>query len=119
MTTMADCLPRICEAMCDNEQYGRSDGPFRLNATGSYRIARLYMDKHVALKFQELRYLQNKFHVVQNQLNSYITALPDVMIYVISALNFDTYVEDAKIFRRRCNVVFHQGFYRAKIDYFC
>ena len=95
MTTMADCLPRICEAMCDNEQYGRSDGPFRLNATGSYRIAILYMDKyHVALKFQELRYLQNMFHVVQNQLNSYITALPDVMTYVISAL-YDTNVEAA------------------------
>ena len=33
------------------------------------------------------------FHVVQNQLNSYITALPDVMAYVISALTSDTYVQ--------------------------
>ena len=32
------------------------------------------------------------FHV-QNQLNSYIAALPDVMTYVISALSSDTYVE--------------------------
>ena len=80
MATMADCLPRICNSMCGNEQYGRSDVPFRLNTTGSYRIARLYMDKHfVALKFQELRYLQNMFHIVQNQLNFYITALPDLM----------------------------------------
>ena len=76
---MADCLPRICESLCDNEQYGHSDCPFRLNTTGSYRIARLYIHKHyVELKFQELRYLQNMFHVVQNQLNSYITALTDV-----------------------------------------
>ena len=63
---MADCLPSICETMCDNEQYGRSDVPFRLNTTGSYMIARLYMDKYyVALKFQELRYLQNMFHIVK------------------------------------------------------
>jgi hypothetical protein len=93
---MADFLPRICEAMCDNERYSHSDGPFRLNTTRSYRIARIYMDKHyVLLKFQELRYLQNFFHIVQNQLNSYIAALPDVTTYVICALSSDTYFEPA------------------------
>ena len=46
VATMADCLPRICNSMCGNEQYGRSDGPFRLNTTGCNRIARLYIDKH-------------------------------------------------------------------------
>ena len=82
--------------MCGNEQWGRSDGPFRLNTTGIYRIARLYMDKHfVALKFQELRNLQNMFHILQNHLNFYITALPDLMTYVISALSSHTYVEPA------------------------
>jgi len=96
VATMADCLPRICQSMCDNEQHGRSVGPFRLNTTGSYRVARLYMEKHyVALKFQELRYLQNMFHIVQTQLTSYIAALPDVMTYVISALSSTTYVEPA------------------------
>ena len=39
VTTMAD-------SMCRNEQYGRSDGSFRLNTTGCNRIARLYIDKH-------------------------------------------------------------------------
>ena len=54
------------------------------------------MDKnYVALTFQELRYLQNMFHIVQNQLHSYITALPDVMSYVIASLSSDTYVETA------------------------
>ena len=93
MATMADCPPRTCQSMCDNEQYGRSDGPFRLNTNGSYRVARLYMDKHyVALKFQELRYLQNMFYIAQTQMTSYITALPDVM-----TCNFctTTYVEPA------------------------
>jgi len=88
---MADCLPRKCETLCDNEQCGRSDGPFRLNTTGSYRIARLYMGKHyVALKFEELRYLQNMLHIVQNQQNSYIAALLDVITHVIAALCSDT-----------------------------
>jgi len=54
------------------------------------------MEKHyITLKFQELRHLLNMFHVVQNQLNSYIAALPDVMTYVISAMSSDTYVEPA------------------------
>jgi len=54
------------------------------------------MDKHyVALKFQELRYLQNMFHIVQTKLNSYIAALPDVMNYVISALSSTRNVKPA------------------------
>jgi len=56
----------------------------------------LYMDKNIlALKFQELLNLQNMFHILQNQLNLYITALPDLMTYVISGLRSDTYVEPA------------------------
>ena len=35
------------------------------------------------------------FHIVKNQLNLYIAALPDLMTYGISALSSDTYVEPA------------------------
>ena len=94
MATMAEFPPMIRNSMFGNEQYGRSGGPFRLNTNGIYRITRLYMDKHfVVLKFQELRYLQNMFHILQSQLNLYITALPGLMNYVISALSSDTYVK--------------------------
>ena len=56
----------------------------------------MYLDKNIlALKFQELLNLQNMFHILQNQLNLYITALPDLMTYVISGLRSDTYVEPA------------------------
>jgi len=41
---MDDCLQGIYEAMCDNEQFGRSDGSFRLNSTRIYRIARMFME---------------------------------------------------------------------------
>ena len=71
VATMAECLPKICEAMCDDKTYGHSDGVFRLTS-GKNRIARLHMDNHyITLKFQDLRYLLNMFYVVQNQLNSY------------------------------------------------
>ena len=56
-----------------------TDGVLRLNTTGKNRIASLHMDNHyITLRFHELHYLLNMFHV-QNQLNSYIAALPDVM----------------------------------------
>ena len=96
VTTLSECLPRICASMCDDEQFACSDGIFRLTTTGSYRKARLYKDKHyITLNFQDLRYLNNMFHVVYNQLSSYIEALPDLMTYVISALSSATYVEPA------------------------
>ena len=44
------------------------------------------------------------FHIVQNQLNLYITALPYLMTYVMSALSSDTYVEPAA--KQYCNMVF-------------
>jgi len=94
VATLAECLPRVCQSMCDNEQYGCSDGAFRLNTTGNLRVVRMYIEKeYITLKFQELRYLLYMFSVVQNQLNSYIAALPDVMTYVTSALTSSTYIE--------------------------
>jgi len=32
---MAECVPRICESMCGNEQYGCKEGNIRPNTTGS------------------------------------------------------------------------------------
>lgn len=64
VVTMAECLPSICETMCDDGQYACLDGAFRLNTTGSYRIPRLYIGKHITLKFQELHYLLNVFYIV-------------------------------------------------------
>ena len=45
VSTMAEIVPRMCEAMCGNEQYGQKDGDFRLNTTGGrgvFRVARMY-----------------------------------------------------------------------------
>ena len=54
VATLAECLPRICAAMCDDEQFAFSDGIFRLTTTESYRIARLYFDKHYIIQISRL-----------------------------------------------------------------
>ena len=73
---MAEFLPRLCESMCGNEQYGCKEGDFRLNTTGSYRIAQLYLDKqYIGLRLGDLQYLSRMFHVVQNQLKVYTLSL--------------------------------------------
>jgi hypothetical protein len=47
------------------------------------------------LHFNELRYLSNIFHVVQNQQTLYILNLPDVMTYARAALSSPSYVAPA------------------------
>ena len=60
---VAECLHWICEYMCGNEQYGLKAGDFRLNTTGIYRIARMYLDKqYIGLRPGDLQYLSIMFH---------------------------------------------------------
>jgi len=85
---MAECLPKICESMCDLKQYRCKDGEgnFGLNTTGSCRSARLYLDKqYICLSLVDLQYLLRMFHVIQNQLNAYILSLPNVVAYRTTA----------------------------------
>ena len=93
---IAECLPRICESMSGNELYGCKEGDFKLNTMGSYRIARLYLDKqYIGLRIGDLQYLSRIFHVLQNQLKVYTLPLPDVLAFVTVALTSDNYVEPA------------------------
>ena len=94
VTKMAECLPTICESMCDNKQYGCKEGDFRMNTTGSYRTARIYLDRqYISLKLVDLQCLSRMFYVVQNQLNAYTVSLPDVLAYLNVALTSINYVE--------------------------
>ena len=73
---MAECLTRICESMCGNEQYECKEGDFRLNTIRSYRIARLYLGKqYIGLRLGDLQYLSRMFHVLKNQLKVYTLSL--------------------------------------------
>ena len=93
---VAECLPRIFESMFGNEQYGCKEGNFRLNTTGSYKIASLYLDKHyISRTLVGLNYLSKIFHVVQREMNVYTLSLSDVLAYVTVALTSDNYVERA------------------------
>ena len=93
---LAEILLRICESMCGGEDYGHSDCDFRLNITGSWRVARMTVDKqYISLKLVELQHLSRMFYVVQNQLDAYTNAMPDVLSYVTAALSSTAYIEPA------------------------
>jgi hypothetical protein len=73
--TMAEHLPHLCEAMCNNEHYSYKDGDFRMNTTGNYRVAKVYLGKQFhECKLHELRYLSYIFFMVQNHLTFYMAA---------------------------------------------
>jgi hypothetical protein len=94
--TMAEHLPRLCEAMCNDEHYSCKDSDFRMDTTGSYRVAQIYLGKQYAeCKLHELRYLSYIFFMVRNQFTFYIAALNDVIAYVTSVQISTTYVEPA------------------------
>ena len=77
---MAEYLPRMCESMSKKEQAGCKDN-FRLNATGSYRVARLYLYTQQFSLTADFQYLSRKFQVIQKQLCEYIHFLTDVLSY--------------------------------------
>jgi hypothetical protein len=41
LQTMGKNIPALCDALCTNEYYMKKDVDFRMNTTGSYRIARV------------------------------------------------------------------------------
>jgi len=82
--------------MCGNEQYVCKDGSFRLNTVGTNGVNRLYLEKrYISLRLDDLQYLREIFHVVQNQLNVYNLCLPDVLSNVSVVLTSANYVEPA------------------------
>jgi hypothetical protein len=43
LQTMAENIAALCGALSTNEYYTKKDGDFRMNTTGSYRVARAYL----------------------------------------------------------------------------
>ena len=70
------------------------DARFRLSPTKNCGLARLYfVTQYISLTILDLQYHARKFHIVQQQLRGYTTALPDVLSNVTSSLTSVTYVE--------------------------
>jgi hypothetical protein len=90
--TMAEYLPSLCEALCNNEHYICKDGDFRFNSAGGYRFARMYLGKqYLEFKLYELRYLSYTFFMIRNLPTLYTAALKDVKANVDVALTSTTY----------------------------
>jgi len=45
LQTMAENITTLCNDMSTNERFSKKDGDFKMNTTGSYRIARVYLGK--------------------------------------------------------------------------
>ena len=70
------------------------DEDFRMNTTGSYRVARVYLGKqYMTFTYEELRNLAYIMYMIQNQMTFYIAAMTDVIAYIDTAHSSTTYVE--------------------------
>jgi len=93
---MEECPHRMCESKCVKEEAGCKNGKFPLNTTGSYAVARLYLDtKYISLTLAELQYLSRMFHVIHKKLREYIHSFLDVLSYVSAALTSVGCIESA------------------------
>ena len=95
--------------MSEQHQYKTGDMFLRMNTTGSYRVARLTLDKHwFSFKIHELRNLLYIFYMIKNQLFMYTDALSDVQAYINAAMASETYVEPAPTASR--SIIYRQLF---------
>ena len=94
--TLADCLPKMLVSICNGGGTGAGcvTGAFLLSPAKNFGSARLYFGtQYISLTILDLQYLARMFHIVQQQLHDYTTALPDVLSYVTSSVTSVTYVE--------------------------
>jgi len=82
LQSMAENIAVLCDALCKNEYYIKKDGDFRMNTTGSYRVARVYLGKqYMTFTYEELRYLAYIMCIFQNQMTFYIAAVTCNCLY--------------------------------------
>ena len=93
MRTSKEHLPKLCEAMCQGNQYACKDDLFRLQTNGMYVVSRIYLGKQFGFKLVELPYLMNMLHFVRDQKIKYILAQNNVIAYVIAALGWTEFVD--------------------------
>ena len=93
LQTMADNFAALSDALYRNEHYKKTDGNFKINTTGSYRVARVYLSKqYVTFTHEELRNLAYIMYMIQNQ-TTYMAAMTDVIAYIGTVHSSSTYVE--------------------------
>ena len=108
----AEHLPPQIDGLYTNEYYACNDEDFRMNSTGSFRVARVTLGKqYISFKLHELRHLSYILFMVISQLTRYTEAMPDVN-YVSAALYLDAYVEPPVNANK--NVLYYQLFEELK-----
>jgi hypothetical protein len=95
LTLLSEHLPELCEAMCRSERYTFRDGVFRLLLGGGEQaVARMCLDKrYVIYKLEELKYLMNMLHIVQELVRICTAARDDVSSYAVSSSVYTEFVE--------------------------
>ena len=94
LQTMTDNIAALCNALSTNEHFSKKDGVFKMNTTGSYRIARVYLGKQYLLfTYGELCNLTYIMYMIQNQLAFYTAAMLDVRAYINTAHDSVTFAE--------------------------
>jgi hypothetical protein len=94
LQTMTENMTALCDALSTNERFSKKDGDFQMNTTASYRVARVYLDKHyLSYTYEELRNLTYIMYIIQNQMTYYIAAMTDVMTYIDTAHGSVTFLE--------------------------
>jgi len=94
LQNMADNFAALCYDLSTNEHYKKTDGDFKMNKTGSYRVARVYLGKsYMTFTYEDLRNLAYIMYMIQNQMTFYIATMTDVMAYIDTAHDSATFVE--------------------------
>jgi len=94
--TLADFLPKMLVSICNGAGTGAGcvSGAFRVSSPKNFGSARLnFGTQYINLTILDLQYLARMFHIVQQQLRDYPTALPHVLSYMKSSVTSVTYVE--------------------------
>jgi hypothetical protein len=85
LQTVADNIAALCNALSTNEHFAKNCD-FKMNTTGSYRVARVQLGKqYLSFTYEELRNLAHIMYMIQNQMTFYIAAMTDVMAYIDTA----------------------------------
>jgi len=94
LQTMTENIAALCNAMSTNEHFSKKDSDFKMNTTGSYRIARVYLGKqYLSFTYEELRNLAYIMYMIHNQMTFYTAAMTDVIAYIDTAYDSVTFVE--------------------------
>jgi hypothetical protein len=100
---LTENIASLCNALSANEHFSKKDGHLKMNTTGSYRIASVYLGKqYLSFTYKELRNLAYNMYMIQNQLMLYTAAMTDVIAYIDTA-HYVAFVEPSSTANKSIN----------------